>query len=59
MGGDVLTGAGETWAGSGVAAMWVWFSIQVVFFFGSLCKDCVHHKVSERQSKKSADCCRD
>ena len=31
MRGGVLTGAGGTLLAAGVAAMWVWFSIQVVF----------------------------
>jgi len=37
MGGGILTRAGGTMEGSGVAAIWVWFSIQVMFYYGTFC----------------------
>ena len=55
----VLTGAGGTLAGSGVAALCGWLSIQVKRCDFERCSlyGCVHHKARKRQRKKSDYLC--
>ncbi len=55
----VLTGAGGTLAGSGVAALCGWLSIQVKQCDFERCSlyGCVHHKARKRQRKKSDYLC--
>lgn len=43
-------------AGSGLRAIWLWCSIQVVLEYGAAAVGCIHDKVSHRRSKKSTDC---